>query len=151
MTRPIDLIDADTAKVREEERAYEAETSRQKREIENHRCDGLGEIKRRLAALRTERTAAQDAAAQPHEWEGCKVTRDEVKYHSWGARERSRTPLFGIVETVTSKTEFPRNSASWRRPSIGQPIVRFLKKDGSAGLKFEDLRRGENREQWKLA
>jgi len=151
MPRDIETIAADIAAVDSERCEYESETLRLVYEVKAKRSDGLSEISRRLSALKREQQEARDAAVVPHEWEGRKVTRDEVKYsRSWRGGEKSRTPVFGIVETATSQTQSPAN-CRYSVPRVGLPIVRLLKKDGTPGLKFETLARYEHQEQWKLA
>lgn len=56
------------------------------------------------------------------------------------------TGKFGVLEVVTSDTVFASN-LTWRKPGIGDYIVRCLKKDGSPSLKFERFRKW----QWKPA
>lgn len=37
----------------------------------------------------------------------------------------------GIVEVFTPQSEYPDNRGAWRRPRIGDFVIRLLKKDGS--------------------
>lgn len=152
--RKIEQIDADIAAVEREVSDYETETRRQMEELRAARRDGLAEIQRRKSTLRGEQRDRldADALADKHEWDGRKVKRLERKFsRGFSAREISREMIFGVVETVTSKTTWPDNTASWRKPGIGSAIVRLLKKDGSPGVKWEMLERGQYADKWELA
>lgn len=89
--------------------------------------------------------AAQDQTPD-HPWTGKRVFRMEQRGRVWERRTPIR--IEGIVETVRSTTVFPENTAQWRCPGIGQPIVRLLKKDGSPSKRFEEMSRHTS---WKLA
>lgn len=151
--RKLAEIDADIAALEREVRAYEDETRRLKEEITRQRRDGLSAITARRTPLNIELRERRDADAlnNQHAWAGKKVTRIKKTGRPWN---RKCETLFGVVETVTSKSEFPENL---RRPRVGDTIVRLLKKDGTPGLKFEDLRAapehaGDNADQyWRLA
>lgn len=95
-----------------------------------------------LQAAVIARIAAEDALP-PHEWDGRRVFRLEST--RWSGREKR---IEGVVETVRSTTRFPESAARWRRPNIGSGIVRLLKKDGTAGLKFETM---GDWKAWQLA
>ena len=98
--------------------------------------DYEGACKRLIAACRA-RIAAEDATPD-HEWEGRRVFVMENAGPHWN---RSQKRVEGVVETVRSNTVFASNSSGWRKPAIGEPIVRMLKKDGSPALKFESFYR----------
>lgn len=92
-------------------------------------------------------TDARSAAAS-HEWEGKKVTRMDRKYRGSRAWNRAyeEVPIYGVVEVTRSGTNFAENLANWRRPALGVAFVRLLKKDGTPGMKIENLNTS-----WKLA
>ncbi len=82
-----------------------------------------------LTALLDER-----ASSKPHPLEGKRMTRTSLEGGSYFRRE---VRLYGVFETVTSKSIFAQNTPSWRKPNVGFHIVRLLRKDGSTGIKWE--------------
>lgn len=149
MSRSLDAIDADLAAVEAEGRDYRAETKRLIAQVEAARRDGIDAIEARARAFKQEQRERLDvdATEAAHPWTGKKVEREEITYSrgNWTRCETGRKTLVGIVETVTSRTEFAANESRYGRPGIGAPIVRLLKKDGSPGLKYERLH-----SNWKL-
>ena len=107
------------------------------------------------AAERVEReaaaalAAAKSAAAPDHEWTGKKVFRIEEEFARFSnpRRKIGETRFDGIVETYRPGTSLGRGHHVY---TIGTPIVRLLKKDGTPGAKTENLARTYGGE-WKLA
>ncbi len=77
---------------------------------------------------------------------GTKVRRENyVRYY--GSSKPEPTYEYGIVEVWTSESLYPDNRAT--RPSLGDLVVRLLKKDGTTGLKFEDVSHSQwQKEKW---
>ena len=98
-----------------------------------------------LANMKAER-AVTDAISSgaTHEWEGKKVQRLERIRKGSAAWNRTYedVTVYGVVEVRRNGTKFADNSASWRLPVLGQAFVRYLKKDGTPGLKIDDRRVG---------
>lgn len=70
---------------------------------------------------------------------GDRVQRTVRKYGGSWSRDVRKVVEVGIVEVVTPDTEFPVNDSAWRRPRVGEIIVRLLKKDGTPGRLYERL------------
>lgn len=94
---------------------------------------------RRAAA---ERLRIAKDAVPDHPWTGKIVTKTTSEGPTWSRRVKV---LIGVVETVRSDTVFP-NNVRYRRPRVGDPLVRLLGKNGKPGLRFDDMRWG-----WSLA
>ena len=116
------------------------------RKVKERWASLMDEARDNLRQAVVARVAAEDATAD-HPWTGKKVFRMEAQGRSYQRLPDKR--IDGIVETYRSTTKLPENSARWRLPSIGQPIVRLLRKDGSPGLKVEVFSRAYR--EWKLA
>lgn len=105
----------------------------------------IDEATEALNAARRALVAAEDATPG-HKWEGRRVFKLETTGPSYN---RSTRRLDGIVETWRSNSVAPANQ-TYGFPEIGEAIVRFCKKDGTAGLKFEKLDRSWGA-KWQLA
>lgn len=53
--------------------------------------------------------------------------------------EIKKTDIKGIVEVYDGTQDVPNNYSRWNRPEIGNIIIRTLKKDGTPGIKFENI------------
>ena len=90
-------------------------------------------------------TKLKDDAAS-HPWEGEQVV--GMVQPNW---RRSPERVVGLVEVVRTKTVFPENMASYRKPSVGAVIIRKLKKDGTPSKQFHDrFYEGQPLGKWKL-
>ena len=112
------------------------------------RCAAEARYTNALAAARANKIAADSAvvayieAEASHPWEGKRVFREVgVGYRS--KREE------GIVEVVRRSSQFPANMR-YSRPRIGVVIVRQVKKDGTASLKFFGYGAKTLNTGWKL-
>lgn len=105
------------------------------------------ELRAAIHAVNAARSARVEVQGRTpaHEWTGQRVVSKVPRGSGWRPDYVDR---FGVVEMVQVETVLPGNTSSWRRPEIGSPIVRILKKDGSPGLAFETIGRGYS---WKLA
>jgi hypothetical protein len=55
----------------------------------------------------------------------------------WGySREKKSTGRRGVLEVITATSEHPDNVPSYRRASVGDVVVRILKKDGTPSKKY---------------
>lgn len=156
-TRTVQEIRAELAEARTAVSLHVGETKRliqiERDRIEAHRRPVAVTLSAKLSALNQELRDAEDrdARANRHEWDGKKVYREEKIYGRYGSGVKLIERIEGIVETVTRDTEFAENLGSWRRPALGAPIVRLLKKDGTPGKKFERLNNtGFGDTQWLL-
>lgn len=69
---------------------------------------------------------------------GTKMVKWEVI--GWGTPRRfTRTKSFGVTEVTNLDTVHPESMGSWSRAELGREIVRFLKKDGLPGIKYDKL------------
>lgn len=106
-------------------------------------ASALAEIREaRLAHL-----AAQDATPD-HPWTGKRVFKMETPRGSRSWDRRPPVRVEGVVETRRSSTPFPANRAVYSIPAVGDPFVRFLKKDGTPAAAFERIYRFP--EAWAL-
>jgi hypothetical protein len=135
--RAMRAMDAILGRKREEKRLAEAGLNERFREELASAFEVLSEAR---AELRDAKDRLPD-----HPWAGKRVFRMALQGPSYLRRPAKR--IEGIVETRRSTTEFPGNTASYRKPQIGQGFVRLLKNDGTPGAKFELL--GHHGE-WKL-
>jgi hypothetical protein len=113
-------------------------------DIHNRRSAALAAINAEMAPARAAAQMSVDAAlarlkaaldtTPDHPWTGRLVYSMQYSGHVW---ERRKKRVEGVVETMRSKTVLPKNTSDWRRPDIGAPFVRLLKKDGTLGAKFD--------------
>ena len=142
-----DLRAADDAKLALD-RAMSAEIAAATNAIREAYSDRLAEARAAVRAATIAHTAALDATPD-HPWTGKRV----FKMQPGGGRIWERKPpvrVEGIADTWRSNSPAPANTSKWNIPKIGEPIVRFLKKDGSAGAKFERLQNYSGGTAWKL-
>lgn len=99
------------------------------------------------AKVALEAAIEKQATSQPHEFEGKKMVRSTYVRGRYLSR-LVETPIYGIFETVTSKSVFAANTPSWRKPDVGSHIVRLIKKDGQPGIKWEVF---NERSDWVVA
>jgi hypothetical protein len=106
-----------------------------------------------FAAERAEReavaalAAAESAAAPDHEWTGKRVFRVEDIMGRGGRPQKVGEKRYeGVVEVYRPGAALGRGHYCY---TIGTPIVRLLKKDGTPGAKTENLERSFN-DQWQL-
>ncbi len=59
------------------------------------------------------------------------------KHQRW-EREPSKTDIKGIVQIYDGTQQISSN-LRWRKPSIGDVLIFFLKKDGTMGSKFDEI------------
>lgn len=95
---------------------------------------------------------AENAAVIPHEWDGKKVTRREYENDRWLKKRTGKfTDYFGVVFTYRNGDPLARGMGF---TPAGTAIVRFLKKDGTLGLKMEKLSchdwRSDEESRWHL-
>lgn len=107
----------------------------------------IGEATRALGEAKRALRQAENAATPDHEWTGKKVYRIEECFSRRSYKKIGETRLEGVVETYRHGVTLGRGHYVYK---IGQPIVRLLKKDGTPGLKTENLDRTFGGE-WKLA
>lgn len=120
------------------------EAEKRVRDEHQPHLDNLRQTKNDLQAALI---ALQDLQAiiEPHEFEGKRMTR--TVWESGGYRRGGRqVPIYGIFETVTSKSVFAQNTPSWRKPAVGSHIVRLVLKTGLPGVKYEMF---NERSDWK--
>lgn len=97
------------------------------------------------AAVRT----AQNAALPDHEWEGRRVTLTRPIYsgtRAWNRVQTGTETLHGGVYTFRHGIDAGPGLNGWHQPSLGEPLVRLAKKDGSLGVKSMVL----SRDKWEL-
>lgn len=157
----LDAHEAQVSKVREEQAVIKARYERLQAEIAEAKREAAKRIQdeyaEQTAAAQAEFRAAHDALravedqTPKHPWEGRKVYRLEDTARS--RLSRTKVPQYkridGVVETVTSATVFPGNTAYYNKPRRGSIIVRLLKGDGTPGVKFERFH--HNHAKWELA
>lgn len=109
----------------------------------------IGEATRALGEANRALRQAENAATADHEWTGRRVYRIEEHFSGgWSRKKIGETRIEGIVETYRHGVTLGRGHRGWC--GVGEPIVRLLKKDGTPGLKTENLDRTFGGE-WKLA
>ena len=134
---------------------FKGEVARERREAEyaaaaivnEKHAEKVNSLHKTYWALKDSLRLAKDAAAS-HPWEGKEVTSMQ-RTHRYYKEERVKA----LVEVVRSDTEFTLNIASYSKPSVGEVIVRKLKKDGTPSLKFWDSYYSDSKrlaEQWTL-
>lgn len=146
MTPEIDKLRAEAATA---EQALKTLKAQRTARIENVTAAINEEFRERIAqaslADMKAGQAVRDAISSnaSHEWEGKKVQRVE-RMRKGGAFNRTYedVTIYGIVEVRRNGTRFADNAAKWRLPSLGQAFVRYLKQDGTPGLKIDDRRVG---------
>ena len=105
-----------------------------------------------LRRIKNERQAAlvalldEQAVTAPHEFEGKRMMR--MAWETAYVRARRQFPIYGMFETVTSKSVFAQNTPSWRKPAVGSHIVRLVLKTGLPGIKYEVF---NERSDWVVA
>lgn len=118
----------------------------------NERCDA---IKREVNAKYADRikaaAEAETAANKAIEAERERLALAAPQYpigtrfelwknpNRWLSGSAKPSGEFGIFEIITSASKHPANAASYSRASIGTPVIRPLKKDGTPGLKYEQF------------
>ena len=119
------------------------EAEKRVRDEHQPHLDNLRQTKNDLQAALI---ALQDeqAVTKPHEFEGKRMTR--MAWETAYVRARQQYPIYGIFETVTSKSVFAQNTPSWRKPAVGSHIVRLVLKTGLPGVKYEMF---NERSDWK--
>lgn len=125
------------ARLRAELREAEAETkARYKAELDAAHAA-------RAAARRA--VIAEEDRCPDHPWTGKRVFRMAPQGR---ARDRlAPKRIEGVVETARSTTAYPGNTPPYARVTTGHPLVRLLKKDGTPGLQFDRMGRGDG---WRL-
>lgn len=66
---------------------------------------------------------------------------------SW-SRRWAKKVITGVVEVVSAETKFPRNMASYSKPSIGSFIVRLRTADGKIGMNIKHI---QTFSPWEIA
>lgn len=105
----------------------------------------IDRLRRALNDAKAATLAAESAVTPDHAWEGRRVFCEKRRYSSWGSAASTQR-LDGVVFTYRPGIDLGTGH-KWSSPSVGDPFVRLLKKDGSPGSKTIAL----NREDWKLA
>lgn len=129
------------SELRKLERGRDDEISAAKDRIRDEWNDRIAGAQLAYHDARTVTKEAETAAAVDHEWEG-KVVRRELRrrYGDKGPRYER-----GVVITYRPGVSLPANIGSYRKPAIGQPIIRLLKQNGEPGVLFERMT-----ESWQL-
>lgn len=127
-------VEAAERAVRDVERLISAEVSAARQAVEAKYEGALSDARRERARATAAKEAADIAAAQTHPLAGKRVQR-KVRKSGWS---RDLVDQLGVVEIFTRESAVPLNQR-YMRQSIGDPIVRLLKKDGTPGLKIERL------------
>lgn len=96
-----------------------------------------------------ERLRAAKDALPDHPWTGKRVYREEKQYARFSSRVTGVERIEGVVEMRRTGTVLPGGQL-WGLPQLGEAFVRLAKKDGSLGLKVEDLERRHRHDQWRL-
>ena len=103
-----------------------------------------------LTAKRAKEDAAVASASHP--WIGKRVVRKVAKYSrgtSWRSTFLGYENEYGIVKIWDRRAE--TGGKTWGLPKPGDPYVRLLKKDGTEGKKFSELReRSAAGKEWTL-
>lgn len=117
-------------------------------EVVARHADALSAARKVLADAERALRDAKDTLPD-HPWTGKRVFK--MEHHGPSYRRLPQRRVEGIVETVRSTTAFAVNVGTWRRPAVGTPLVRLLKKDGSPALGFDGLsNRWDGESIWKL-
>ena len=120
------------------------------------RCAAEAQFNDTIAAARAEKLAADNAvvahieAEASHPWEGKKVFREVGVGYRFRSGISHTKREEGIVEVVRRSSQFPANMR-YSRPRIGVVIVRQVKKDGTASLKFCGHGAKTLNAEWRLA
>jgi len=131
--------------LRKLERERDEEISEAKERVRVAWQDRIGEASSAYYRAREDARDALVAASVDHEWEGKIVMRLTDRYARYGSRVLGQTVERGVVITYRPGVTLPESTARYNYPAIGSQIVRFLKKDGTPGVKFERLT-----DSWKL-
>lgn len=119
-----------------------------RKRVRDEHLPHLGNLRRTKSELLAALIALQDeqTVTKPHEFEGKRMTR--MAWETAYVRARRQYPIYGIFETVTSKSVFAQNTPSWRKPAVGSHIIRLVLKSGSTGIKYEMF---NERSDWVVA
>jgi hypothetical protein len=74
---------------------------------------------------------------------GTKMVKWDKKYNCWLSSSTTPNPIVelaaGVFDVVTDDTVFPEGMSQYKKPRVGSYIIRLTRKDGTLGIKFEQL------------
>lgn len=129
-------------KLREErdQKIYDQVESLQE-EVHAEYRDRMNAAHEECVAARAELDAAKLADAKPKWPVGTVVCAWKQRTEGWMQRPTGEWKVIakGVMEIITAESEHPDSLNKYSRASIGDVVVRLLKKDGTPGKKYESL------------